>query len=111
MLYSAYGDGRGFEPFVPRKLSLGLVRIAGLPPELRGENLAAETAEATGDGEKGPKASGLLMVVGMLYMLVRNVGNSQLAWSPDSGRRWTWADWRFEKSFGCPTFLQFGRRY
>ncbi|HUE69596.1 MAG TPA: serine hydrolase [Pirellulaceae bacterium] len=110
-LYSAYGDGRGFEPFVPRKLSLGLVRIAGMPPEFRGENLRSETAEAIGDGATGRKASGLLMVDGTLYLLVRNAGNSQLGWSNDRGRTWSWADWKFTTSFGCPTFLQFGRDY
>ena len=36
-LYTAYGDGRGFEPFVPRKLSMGLCRVAGSPPDIRGE--------------------------------------------------------------------------
>jgi CubicO group peptidase (beta-lactamase class C family) len=111
LLYSAYGDGRGFEPFVPKKLSLGLVRITGMPPEFRGENLRSETAETMGDGAKGRKASGLLMVDRTLYMLVRNAGNSHLGWSADRGRTWNWADWRFEMSFGCPTFLQFGRNY
>jgi hypothetical protein len=44
-------------------------------------------------------------------MLVRNTGNSQLAWSEDRGRNWTWSDWKFTKSFGYPTFLNFGRNY
>ena len=43
-------------------------------------------------------------------MLVRNVSNSQLAWSPDHGRTWEWG-FRFETSFGCPSFLNFGRNY
>ena len=30
---------------------------------------------------------------------------------PDHGTTWTWADWRFIESFGCPTFLNFGRNY
>jgi hypothetical protein len=29
-LYAAYGDGTGFVPKVPQKLSLGLARIGGL---------------------------------------------------------------------------------
>jgi len=37
--------------------------------------------------------------------------NSQLACSPDHGKTWTWADWRFTESFGFPTFLNFGRDY
>ncbi len=111
VLYGAYGDGRGFAPFVERKLSLGLCRIVGGPEDFRGENLRSPSAERTGDGPAGPKASGMLMVEGTLYMLVRNTGNAQLAWSRDRGRTWTWAQWKFRVSFGCPTFLNFGPNY
>src|SRR5262245_27706923 len=31
-LYTAYGDGNGFEPFVPKKLSMGLCKVTGVPP-------------------------------------------------------------------------------
>jgi Domain of unknown function (DUF4185) len=51
------------------------------------------------------------MVGGKLYVLVRNANNSQLGSSSDHGQTWTWSDWRFEKSFGCPTFLNFGKNY
>lgn len=44
-------------------------------------------------------------------MLVRNTGNSQIAWSKDRGRTWEWSPWRFETSFGYPAFLNFGRNY
>ena len=37
-LYTAYGDGNGFEPFVPEKLSLGLAKIIGAPLEFKGVN-------------------------------------------------------------------------
>jgi hypothetical protein len=110
-LYTAYGDGNGFAPFLPRKLSLGLARVTGSPPHVAGENLRAPTAEALGDGKRGRKASGLLMVDGVLYLLVRNAANAQLGWSHDHGATWAWADWRFTTSFGCPTFLNFGRNY
>lgn len=110
-LYSAYGDGRGFEPFVEQKLSMGLVRVRGGPENFRGTNLRSPTAERKGGGASGPKVSGMLMVDGVLYMLVRNTGNSQLAWSRDHGRTWTWSPWKFETSFGYPTFLNFGRNY
>jgi hypothetical protein len=110
-LYGAYGDGNGFVPFTEKKLSLGLARISGGPTDFRGVNLRAPTAEKLGDGARGPKAGGLLMVDGVLYMLVRNAGNSQLAWSKDRGQTWTWADWKFTTSFGCPTFLNFGANY
>ncbi len=110
-LYGAYGDGRGFEPFVPEKLSLGLARIEGAPGGVRGTNLRSPTAEALGDGARGRKASGLLCVGGVLYIWVRNAANSQLGWSSDHGATWTWADWKFTESFGCPSFLSFGRDY
>jgi CubicO group peptidase (beta-lactamase class C family) len=110
-LYTAYGDGQGFAPKVPEKLSLGLARIEGGPVDFRGTNIRSATGERKGDGRAGLKASGLLMVDGILYMWARNAGNAQLAWSSDHGRTWTWADWKFATSFGCPSFLNFGRNY
>lgn len=110
-LYTAFGDGWGFEPRAERKLSLGLARVTGEANDFRGENIRSKTGQQLGDGVGGKKASGLLMVEGVLYMLVRNAGNSQLAWSADRGKTWAWSDWRFQTSFGCPTFLNFGRNY
>ncbi|MGH7127912.1 MAG: DUF4185 domain-containing protein [Planctomycetaceae bacterium] len=110
-LYTAYGDGHGFKPRTERKLSLGLARVTGGPTGFRGVNLRSPDAEQIGDGARGTKASGMLMVDGVLYLWVRNAGNSQLAWSSDHGKSWTWSDWRFTTSFGCPTFLNFGRNY
>jgi CubicO group peptidase (beta-lactamase class C family) len=110
-LYTAYGDGWGFDPRVPDKLSLGFARIRGFPPDIVGENIRSKTGEQTGDGPNGKKASGLLMVHGTLYMWARNAKNSQLAWSEDRGKTWTWENWRIGVSFGCPTFLNFGENY
>ena len=109
--YTAYGDGRGFEPFVPRKLSMGLGRVIGPADDFRGENIVAPTLETLGDGARGKKASGILMIDGVLYLWARNAENSQLAWSKDRGRTWAWADWKFTTSFGAPTFLNFGANY
>jgi hypothetical protein len=111
LLYTAYGDGRGFEPFVPRKLSLGLAVVSGTPPAFRGANRRSAAGEFLGNGKAGRKASGMLMVGGVLYALTRNVDHAQLGWSRDHGATWTWADWKFTTSFGCPTFLNFGRDY
>lgn len=108
-LYAAYGDGRGFVPHVDRKLSLGLAIVHGVPPHIRGENLSSSTAEQTGDGPRGKKASGMLMVDANLYMFVRNAHNSQVAWSTDRGQTWQWGSWRMTRSFGYPTVLNFGR--
>ncbi len=110
-LYAAYGDGYGFDPKIPEKRSLGLARISGFPPSFNGVNVRSPTGEQRGDGKTGRKASGMLMVDGVLYMWVRNAGNSQLAWSGDHGKTWTWSRWKFTTSFGYPTFLNFGRNY
>jgi CubicO group peptidase (beta-lactamase class C family) len=110
-LYTAYGDGNGFAPFVKGKLSMGLAKVTGTPPDIRGANIRSETAEALGDGQQGRKASGMLCVDGTLYLFVRNTSNSQLGWSTDHGATWIWADWKFRESFGCPVFLNFGKNY
>jgi hypothetical protein len=52
----------------------------------------------------------MLMVGGILYMCVRNAGNSQLAWSEDRGKTWAWG-FKFEESYGSPVFLNAGRNY
>jgi hypothetical protein len=44
-------------------------------------------------------------------MFARNAGNSQLAWSRDHGKTWTWAEWKFTTSFGHPSILNFGKNY
>ncbi|HEY7330877.1 MAG TPA: serine hydrolase [Gemmataceae bacterium] len=109
--YTAYSDGRGFEPFVPRKLGLGFARIEGDPQSFQGVNIPSSSGEQLGDGIASKKASGILCVEGVLYLWARNADNAQLAWSRDHGKTWEWADWKFTKSFGCPTFLNFGRNY
>jgi CubicO group peptidase (beta-lactamase class C family) len=110
-LFTAYGDGYGFDPKVPEKLSLGFAVISGAPPAFSGVNLRSPTGEQKGERETGKKASGMLMVDGVLYMWVRNAGNSHLAWSSDHGKSWTWSAWKFTTSFGFPAFLNFGRNY
>ncbi|HJZ55880.1 MAG TPA: serine hydrolase [Gemmataceae bacterium] len=110
-IYTAYGDGWGFDPRVPDKLSLGFAKITGTPPDIAGVNIRSVTGEQKGDGKAGKKASGLLMVNGVLYMWVRNAGNTQLAWSKDRGKTWEWANWTVSTSFGCPTFLNYGKDY
>ncbi len=110
-LFTAYGDGWGFEPHIEPKLSLGFARVTGPPGDFRGVNIRSQSGEQTGQGPKGKKASGMLMVDGVLYMAVRNASNSQLAWSTDGGRAWSWADWRIETSFGAPSLLNFGKDY
>ena len=111
--YTAYGDGWGFDPKVPAKLSLGFARVSGGPPGT-GTNIRSASGEQKGDGRSGKKTSGMLMVEGTLYVLVRNANNngeqSQLAWSSDYAATWTWSSWKFAE-FGYPCFLNFGPNY
>ncbi len=107
--YTSYGDGWGFDPRTERKLGMGFARIAGPPDNFRGTNLRSG-GECLGDGAASPKASGILMVDGVLYLWVRNVGNAQLLWSNDHGRSWE-SGFKLQTSFGSPAFLNFGRDY
>jgi hypothetical protein len=109
--YTAYGDGNGFEPFVPTKLGLGIARIEGMPGDFVGVNIRAPSIENRAAGKNGRKASGMLMVDGVLYAWIRNAANAELAWSLDHGRTWTFAGWKLTRSFGCPTLLNFGKNY
>ena len=117
--YTAYGDGQGFEPYTGVKLGLGLARLRGSlqAPEgvgsadLQTENIRAPELENLGYGAKGRKASGLLMLGDVLYLMARNAANSRLAWSTDRGRTWAWCDWAFTQSFGHPGFINFGPNY
>ena len=108
--FTAYGDGWGFEPRTQKKLSLGFARITRGPHDFAGTNIRSSSGERVGDGPAGAKASGLLMVDGILYMWARNSENARLGWSDDRARTWHW-EFRIEESFGSPAFLQFGRNY
>lgn len=109
-LYTVCGDGFGFEPRRKQKMGISLAKIVGPPEAPKGVNIPSNI-ENTGMGEHGRKTSGMLMVDGVLYMWARNAGNSQLAWSTDHAKTWTWADWKFTTSFGHPSFLNFGKNY
>ena len=112
-LYTAYGDGFGFEPKVEDKLSLGFAKIDGVPPNISGFNVRSKD-EQLGDGKSGKKASGMLMVNEVLFMWIRNVNRqgqgSQLAWSHDKGKNWQWSEWIFNQ-FGYCTFINYGRNH
>jgi len=110
-LYTAYGDGWGFVPKVPNKLSLGFAKVSGDSTNFTGTNIRSATGEQTGDGSNGKKGSGIIMVDGTLYMWVRNAlagRESQLAWSTDHGATWTWNSWRFAELGYC-TFINYGK--
>ena len=115
ILYTSYGDGKGFADRA--KLSLGFALIQGAVPRLAVKDLPSDADTPMGGGNRAIKASGLLMVDRVLYMFVRNYRvnddfrQARLAWSQDRGRHWRWADWHFAGTFGCPEFVQFGPNY
>ncbi len=116
---TSYGDGGGFSGKDP-ELTLGFARVYGDPPDHRTEDFASDADIVAGYGRKGIKSSDMLIVDGMLYMFVRNYipddgkdeyTNARLARSSNLGVNWTWADWYFSETFGCPAFVQFGKNY
>ena len=64
---------------------MGFARVEGPANNFRGMNIHYKTGERTGNGANGLKASGILMVNGILYLWVRNAHDPQLAWSRDHG--------------------------
>ena len=116
---TSYGDGGGFCGKDP-ELTIGFARIFGDPPNHTAEDFDSDADVAVGYGTKGIKSSDMLYVEDTLYMFVRNFvpgddpaeyTNSRVAWSKDLGKTWTWADWYFSTTFGCPAFVQFGQNY
>jgi hypothetical protein len=106
--YTSYGDGWGFPPMLKEKLGMGMAVLEGGPDSYRAFNLRSPSIERPGDGDRSPKASGIISVGGVLYMWVRNTGNAQLVWSTDKGKTWEWG-FKFGQSFGSPSFLNFGK--
>ena len=112
-IYTTWGDGRGFEPFVLEKLSMGFARIDGSPGAFKGTNIRSP-AEQMGSGRAGRKGWGMLCVDGVLYLAMGHAdqkgGQSQLAWSRDHARTWEFADWLFPQ-FGLLGFVNYGKDY
>jgi hypothetical protein len=116
LLYTSYADGNGFSEG-PVNYTLAFATVSGVPPDHSGRDFRSDADLPVGWGKQGIKASGLLMVGGVLYLWVRNDmvdgdwRHSRLAASTDHGRHWTWADWHFSDTFGCPEFVQYGPNY
>jgi hypothetical protein len=112
-IYTTWGDGTGFAPKVPRKLSCGFARVTGPPESFVGENIRSP-AEQLGQGRAGKKGWGLLSVKGVLYLWLGHADQkgaaAQLAWSSDHAKTWTFADWQFAE-LGMLGFVNFGRDY
>lgn len=112
-IYTTWGDGTGFAPKVKQKLSCGFARVTGTVADFRGTNTRS-AAEQLGQGREGKKGWGILSVEGTLYLWLGHAnqrgGASQLAWSEDGAKTWTFADWQFA-DFGLLGFVNFGRDY
>ena len=112
-IYTTWGDGWGFAPKVPEKLSMGFARIVGGPDDFKGINIRS-VAEQFGGGRSGRKGWGLVSIDAVLYLWMghanRRGGQGQLAWSRDHARTWTFADWKFPQ-FGLMGFVNFGKDY
>jgi hypothetical protein len=112
-LYTTWGDGTGFPPKTARKLSCGFAHIVGGASDFRGFNIPTP-AEQLGQGRLGKKCWGILCVDRTLYVWFGHAnlrgGASQLAWSHDEGRSWTFANWQFPE-FGLMGFVNYGRDY
>ena len=116
-LYTSYGDGPGFYIRPRDFLTLGFAKIMGIPPDITAKDIPSDADAPINWGNKGIKSSGLLMVDHTLYMFARNYivdgdyRHSRMAWSKNHEKNWTWADWYFSDTFGCPEFVQFGQNY
>lgn len=112
-VYTTWGDGWGFKPRVPTKLSMGFARIVGAPGDFTGTNVRSE-AEQLGGGRSGRKGWGIISVDGVLYLWMghadRQGGQAQLAWSYNHAQTWTFADWKFSR-FGLMGFVNYGKDY
>ncbi|MGV3660559.1 MAG: DUF4185 domain-containing protein [Prosthecobacter sp.] len=110
-LYTTWGDGTGFTPKVEQKLSLGFARVTGAPGQISGTNVRS-TSEQLGQGRDGKKGWGMISVDGVLYLWLGHADNkggmTQLAWSKDHAKTWTFADWKFPE-FGMMGFVNFGK--
>ena len=49
-LYTAYGDGFGFEPLLPEKLGMGFARVERGPEDFAGYNIRSDSLENRGQG-------------------------------------------------------------
>jgi hypothetical protein len=112
-IYTTWGDGWGFKPKVPNKLSMGFARITGAPGNFIGTNIRSP-AEQLGGGRSGRKGWGIISVDGILYLLMGHAdkkgGQAQLVWSYDHARTWTFANWKFSQ-FGLIGFVNYGKDY
>lgn len=112
-IYTAFGDGWGFEPRLKNKVDLGICRISGGPTHFKGENVAVIEPPLGSRGVISIKGTGILMVNGRLYLWSRRDGGT-LRESTDRGNTWRKTGISMQQpngDFHALHFLQFGPNY
>jgi hypothetical protein len=118
-LYVAWGDGGGFEGTNSLgRASLGVGRIAGLPPDWHGTNVWGGVSPLSSQPSiPGKTSSGVIALGGAIYLYVveQDVWTRNRLWrSTDLGMSWTDLGPLFDEpgaAFCDPGILQFGRDY
>jgi hypothetical protein len=121
-LYTAWGDGGGFEGTDQEgRVALGFARIEGPPERFVGINInGGVKPEHSASFPQRGKTGGLLAVGARLYAWL-NTQNGRwpdvdqaLLWSDDGAATWQRSAWVFPKgqgNFKPSTFLNFGKGY
>ena len=114
-LYAGWGDGWGWNKAGPKR-SIGITRISGMPPHLRGEDLWG-----AGPGAGFGKPEALIAYGGRIYMFWTqgrskdDKANTGTAFSADSGVTWTLNEKKafpqVPDGFRVRGIAQFGRGY
>ncbi|MGW8887203.1 hypothetical protein [Streptomyces sp. NPDC055749] len=118
-VYSAYGDGVGFNASFS---DIGVARISGTPGNLSGTTLAQGNAVGqTWTANHNRKPTGMACVGGDLYLAVQDLSYdfndapaATIARSTDHGRTWTWdrsAPMFGNGVFSTVMFLDYGKAY
>jgi hypothetical protein len=114
-LYAAWGDGGGFGGTDDKgRVSLGVARITGVPPDWGGLNVWGGLAPVSPQKATVGKAT-LIAVNRRLYLYTSEQGTwdrCRLWKSTDYGRTWNDRGWLFPNShkvFAFPGLVQFGR--
>jgi Domain of unknown function (DUF4185) len=114
-VYAAWGDGGGFGGTDGKgRVSIGVARIAGDPPDWKGTNVWGGFAPAS--KQKPTVGKGTIIAAGgRLYLFVSEQGQwdrCRLWKSTDKGLTWQDRGWIFPRShklFAFPGLVQFGR--
>jgi hypothetical protein len=116
-LYASFGDGCGFgncDQSGPHRASLGIARIAGMPPRWNGRNVWGGVDPISAQDTVRGKANGILCVDGTIYAFA----TKQDSWdrlriisSADLGKTWNIGRFDFAMPLSHLSPVQFGKDY